>query len=71
MSGNVELNPGPVKKCPKCKKMMPTRSNNCKCGYLLCYIVAVRVLHFRDLVHSFLKVMYIKTSNYYIISIMV
>ena len=45
MSGNVELNPGPMKKCPKCKKMMSTRSNNCKCGYLLCY-VAARVLHF-------------------------
>ena len=45
MSGNVELNPGPMKKCPKCKKMMSTRSNNCKCGYLLCY-VAAGVLHF-------------------------
>ena len=22
--GNVELNPGPMKKCPKCEKMMPT-----------------------------------------------
>ena len=45
MSGNVELNLGPMKKCPKCKKMMSTRSHNFKCGYLLCY-VAVRVLHF-------------------------
>ena len=44
MSENVELNPGPMKKCPKCKKMMSTRSNNCKCGYLLCYVSA-RVLH--------------------------
>ena len=35
VSGNVELNPGPMKKCLKCEKMMPTRSNNCKCGYLL------------------------------------
>ena len=42
---NVELNPGTMKKCPKCEKMMPSRSNNCKCGHLLCY-VAVRVLHF-------------------------
>ena len=25
VSGNVELNPGPMKKCPKCEKMMPTR----------------------------------------------
>ena len=45
VSGNVELNPGPMKKCPKCEKMMPTRSNNCRCGHLLCY-VAARVLHF-------------------------
>ena len=45
VSGNVELNSRPMKKCPKCKKMMSTRSNNCKCGYLLCY-VAARVLHF-------------------------
>ena len=45
VSGNVELNPGPMKKCPKCEKMMPTRSNNCKCGHLLCY-VARRGLHF-------------------------
>ena len=45
VSGNVELNQGPMKKCPKCEKMMPTRSNNCKCGHLLC-CVAARVLHF-------------------------
>ena len=45
VSGNVELNPRPMKKCPKCEKMMPTRSNNCRCGHLLCY-VATRVLHF-------------------------
>ena len=25
VSGNVELNPGPMKKCLKCEKMMPTR----------------------------------------------
>ena len=25
VSGNVELNLGPMKKCPKCEKMMPTR----------------------------------------------
>ena len=47
VSGNVKLNPGPIKKCPKCEKIMPTRTNNCKCGYLLCYMyVVVRVLHF-------------------------
>ena len=45
VSGNVKFNPGPMKKCPKYEKMIPTRSNNCKCGYLLWY-VAVRVLHF-------------------------
>ena len=45
VSGNVKLNPGPMKKCPKRKKMISTRSNNCKYGYLLCY-VAARVRHF-------------------------
>ena len=25
VSGNVELNLGPMKKCPKCEKMLPTR----------------------------------------------
>ena len=25
VSGNVELNSGPMKKCPKCEKMMATR----------------------------------------------
>ena len=25
VSGNVELNLGPMKKCPKCEKMMPAR----------------------------------------------
>ena len=45
VSGNVKLNSEPMKKCPKYEKMMPTRSNNCKYGYLLCY-VAARVLHF-------------------------
>ena len=45
VSGYVELNPGPIKKYPKCEKMMPTRSNNCKFCYLLC-CVATRVLHF-------------------------
>ena len=39
-----------MKKCPKCKKMMLTRSNNCKCGYLLCY-VAARVLHFSAFIY--------------------
>ena len=48
VSGNVELNPGPMKKRPKCEKMMPTRSNNyCRWSHLLCYMyVAARALHF-------------------------
>ena len=41
----VKLNPGPMKKCPKCEKLMPARSKNCRCGHLLCF-VAKRVLHF-------------------------
>ena len=49
VSGNVELNPRPIKKCMKCEKMMPTRSNNCKCGYLVC-CVATRILHFNAFV---------------------
>ena len=53
VSGNVELNPGPMKKCLKCKKMMSTRSNNCECGYLLCY-VAARVLHFSAFINTVL-----------------
>ena len=51
VSGNVELNPRPMKKCAKCEKMMPTGSNNCKCGYLLCY-VAARVLHFSIFIYT-------------------
>ena len=33
VSGNVELNPGSMKKCQKCEKMMPTRYNNCRCAW--------------------------------------
>ena len=51
MSENVELNPGPMKKCLKCKKMMSARSNNCKYGYLLCD-VAARVLHFSAFINK-------------------
>ena len=40
VSENVELNQGPMNKCQKREKMMPTRYNNCK-SY-----VATRVLHF-------------------------
>ena len=33
VSGDVELNPGPCKKCPKCESMVSNRMINCKCGY--------------------------------------
>ena len=52
VSGNVTLNPGPMKKRPKCEKMMPTRSNNCKCVFLLC-CVAARVLHVSAFINVF------------------
>ena len=56
VSGNVTLNPGPMKKFPaKYEKMMPTRSNNCKCGYLLC-CVATRVLHFSALIFVYINI---------------
>ena len=47
VSGNVELNPGPMKKCPKCEKMMPTRFI---VDVVICY--AVLPLGFCILVHS-------------------
>ena len=53
MSGNVELNPGPMKKCPKCEKMMPTRFN---VDVVICY--AMLPLGFCTLVHSLLKAEY-------------
>ena len=34
MSGNVELSPGPFKKCPKCENFVATRTGNCKCGHV-------------------------------------
>ena len=45
--GNVELNPGPMKKCPKCEKMMPTRFI---VDVVICYTVLPR--GFCTLVHS-------------------
>ena len=45
---NVELNPGPMEKCPKCKKMMPTRFI---VDVVICYAVLPR--GFCTLVHSF------------------
>ena len=41
VSENVELNPGPMKKCPKYEKMMPTRF----------IVVAARVLHFSAFIY--------------------
>ena len=46
LSLNVsELNPGLMKKCPKCEKMMPTRFY---ADVVICYAMlpAARVLHF-------------------------
>ena len=45
VSVSVELNPGPMKKCPKCEKMMPTRFY---ADVVICYAMlpAARVLHF-------------------------
>ena len=37
VSENVDLNPGPMKKCPKCEKMMPTRSNTNIVDVVICY----------------------------------
>ena len=33
VSGNVEMNPGPSKTCPKCEKSVPNRTMVCSCGY--------------------------------------
>ena len=38
VSGSVELNPGPMKKCPKCEKMMPTRFYADVVISVLCYV---------------------------------
>ena len=46
--GNVELNPGPMEKCPKCEKMMPTRFI---VDVVICYAVLPR--GFCTLVHLF------------------
>ena len=51
MSGNVELNPGPMKKCPKCEKMMSTRFI-VDVYVVICY--AMLPQGFCNLVHSLL-----------------
>ena len=33
VSGDVEINPGPSKTCPKCDKSVPNRTIVCSCGY--------------------------------------
>ena len=33
VSGNVEMNPGPSKVCPKCEKSVANRTMVCSCGY--------------------------------------
>ena len=47
VSGSVELHPGPIKKCPKCEKMMPTRFI---VDVVICYAMLPR--GFCTLVHS-------------------
>ena len=34
VSGNVELNPGPNKKCPKCECSVGPRTKKCECGHV-------------------------------------
>ncbi len=34
VSGNVELNPGPYKKYPKCECSVGTRTKKCECGHV-------------------------------------
>ncbi len=36
VSGNVELNPGPYKKCPKCECSVGTRTKKCECACFYC-----------------------------------
>ena len=54
--GNVELNPGPMEKCPKCEKMVPTR-------FIVDMVIFYAVLPrgFYTLVHSFLNISYTQT----------
>ena len=48
--GNGEVNPGPMKKCPKCEKMIPTRFI---VDVVICYAMLPR--GFCTLVHSLLR----------------
>ena len=34
ISGNIELNPRPFKKCPKCDNSVPTQLMKCTCGHV-------------------------------------
>ena len=51
VSENVELNPGTMKKCPKCEKIIPTRSNTNIIDVVICY--AMLQQGFFTLVHLF------------------
>ena len=55
VSGNVELNPGTIKKCPKCEKMMPiTRTLDLIIvNVVICYGYAMLPRGFYTLVYSF------------------
>ena len=33
LSGDIEVNPGPLKSCPACKATIPIRKKCCDCGY--------------------------------------
>ena len=34
VSGDVELNPGPTKKCPNCNDFVANRVKKCNCGHM-------------------------------------
>ena len=34
VSANVELNPGPLKNCPKCECSVGVRTKKCTCGHV-------------------------------------
>ena len=35
VSGDLEVNPGPSKKCPKCEAFVSNRAIKCKCDHTL------------------------------------
>ena len=58
VSGNVELNPGPTKKCPKYENSVANRVKKCNCGHVFlskCEQSIVRVKNERAKVSMRLK----------------